>query len=286
MRLIPKATRPKFDPADPIDLVDDDVRWAFRPSSVEAALGHSPAPDIAFLPLGFDGSTSGPFAAGGGYTALFQKDALRDVLSDARKLLWIRGAVSRKETATPAASREIWLLANSAANRLMFRCLQANADDIHRVVSLDGTATDRDAAGKLVPVNVLVQEGVPILKAIAAKRGKGFKLVAVTSPNMWGYKAKFLEIQKEVLASGVDVTMLPLDAEFDEYWRYPPTAISNPLVFEVLRFSDDHGLATSKRFGSGGRTWLFWHEWVVDGGHLETAPAMRVRTFFEDALAQ
>ncbi|MEJ2855505.1 MULTISPECIES: hypothetical protein [unclassified Saccharothrix] len=279
MRLVPTAAPPKIQPPDPMDLMLTDVRWAFRPSGVETALAHGPAADIAFLPLGFDAAAApDPFTRGGGYTALLQPGSLRDVMRSARALLWMRGAISRSEVATPTLDRQIWLLGNSAANRLMFDCLKGNADDVHRVISLDATAQKE---------NLLLTTAVPIFKDIAGKPGKRLKVVIVTSPNMWGdVKKKYTHIKKQVEDTKVDVAVLPSDAEWDDYWKYPPTATSNPLLTEVLSAWATSGLAASKRFGTqpGNLQWLFWHEWVVDGGHLETAPAMRVRPFLEDAL--
>ena len=46
--------------------------------------------------LGFDGGgASDPYTRGGGYTALLRAGGFRDVLSSARALLWLRGALSR-----------------------------------------------------------------------------------------------------------------------------------------------------------------------------------------------
>ena len=294
MRLIPDNPAPAISPADPLDLIPsgpDGFRWAFRPIGVEEALKQSPSEDIAFLPLSFDGF-EGPFVSGGGYTALLKKDGLADILNSARALLWMRGAIHRNATAAPTTERQIWLLANSGANGPMFGCLRGNMSAIDRVITCDATSNQ----GIL-----LLNPGVPAISAAAkarAKLQKAFKVVCVTTPNMWTgmkgktQKAAFLDIQKQVIATGAAVTFLPADAEWDDYWTHPPTASSNPLTFEVMKAWDGNGLTKSKQFGtvSGGRQWLFWHEWSVNGGHLEVstgptgATKVRVRTFFEDAL--
>jgi hypothetical protein len=291
IRLRPNTPPPAIVPKDPMDAVHSDVRLAFRPSCVHDALDHSPSPDVAFFPLGFDGGgASDPYTRGGGYTALLRAGALREVLSSARALLWIRGALSRAETATPVFDRQIWLLANSAANRQLFNCLIANAADIDRIISLDATKF----------AEVLIPMGIPAIQAASVaprKAGKTFKAVIVTTPNMWSGKTAYLEIEKKLLATKADVVMLPPTPEFDAYWQYPPTATSNPLLLEALRFWDGSGLLASRRFGTirgpdgSGSQWLFWHEWSVDGGHLDPPPSgaasgspPRVRTFFEDAL--
>ena len=96
------------------------------------------------------------------------------------------------------------------------------------------------------------------------------------------------EIEKKIQQTKVDITMLPLNAEWDNYWTYPPTATTNPLLFEVLHDWDGNGLASSKRMGDGlARQWLFWHEWSVHGGHLvpaSTSAQGYVKTFLEDVL--
>lgn len=282
VRLVPDALTPKIRPADPMDLMQSSVRWAFRPCGVETALAHGPSADIAFLPLGFDGrGKSDPFTTGGGYTALQRRDSLRDIIRGARALLWMRGAVGRTDSAVPAQDRQLWLLGNSAANRIMFESLRANVDHVDRVISLDATA-----AGE----NLLLTAAAPLFTAIAAKPGRTFKAVLVTSPNMWGdSKKKYLEIKTKLAATKADITMLPPDPEWDDYWRYPPT--SNPLLAEVLSAWASNGLSASKRFGTlrdpdprRNFQWLFWHEWVVNGGHLDTTPAPRLRHFIEDAL--
>jgi hypothetical protein len=128
----------------------------------------------------------------------------------------------------------------------------------------------------------------------SGRSAKDFHVVAITSPNMWGdSKKKYLDIDKALVATGVTVTMLPANTEWDEYWRYPPTAASNPLLAEVLAAWASSGSSTSRRFGhvrdpdpNRNFQWLFWHEWVVDGGHLDTtATPPRVRHFLEDALS-
>lgn len=291
IRLRPTTMPPAISPKDPMDQVDADVRWAFRPAGVHSALMRSASPDIAFLPLGFDaGAPPDPYTTGGGYTALLKPGALSDVINSARALLWTRGSFSRSETATPSFDRQIWLAANSAANRQLFACLKANAADIDRIVSMDATKA----------VDVLLPMGIPAVQAAADKRtkaGKTFKAVIVTTPNMWTDKATYLDIEKKLNASKADIVMLPPTAEFDNYWQHPPTATSNPLMFEALRFWDGNGLAASQRLGTvpKGHQWLWWHEWSVDGGHFDTtpspppgmagpAPLPRVRSFFEDAL--
>jgi hypothetical protein len=296
MRVRPNVMPPAVSPADPLDAVQGNVFWAFRPVGVEAALLRSPGPDIAYLPLGFDaGGAADPFTTGGGYTALMRPGELPQILTSARALLWMRGAISSGDTATPTPDRQIWLLANSAANRQMFSCLNANSTAIDRVISCDATPSSE----------LLVPAGVPAIQNAAAARkkaGKAFKAVVVTTPNMWwdaksptmaGAKTAYQKVETALVATKADVVMLPPDAEWNAYWTFPPTATSNPNVFEVLRFWDGNGLATAQRFGTihppkpaQSFQWLFWHEWSVDGGHLEgTAPApLRIRTFFEDAL--
>ena len=271
-------------PADPIDRVNDDVRWAFHPAGVHNTLIRGGYPDVAFLPLGFDGGgAEDPYTSGGGYTALIKPNALREVVASARDLLWMRGSLEHRILTQPVLDREIWLVGNSAANRQVFACLAGNAADVDRVVSLDATP----AKENLTPL------GVPAITAAADARGKAgkkFKAVVVTTPNLWKDKTDYLGVEASLLATKADVTMLPPTAEFDTYWLHPPTAASNPMMFEALGFWDGFGLEKSRRLGSGGGVqWLWWHEWSVHGGHLAPSSAaagapLRVRTFFEDAV--
>lgn len=288
IRLRPNTMPPGINPKDPMDLINANVRWAFRPACVHRALMWSQNPDIAFLPLGFDaGAPPDPYTIGGGYTALLRSGSLREVMNSARALLWTRGSLSRTATATPTFDRQIWLVANSAANRQLFACLNANNDEIDRIISMDATPA----------VEVLIPMGIPAIQAAAKKRaGKKFKAVFVTTPNMWTDKKAYLDIEKKLISTKADISMLPPTAEFDDYWQYPPTAASNPLMFEALQFWNGYGLAASKRLGTipKGNQWLWWHEWSVNGGHFMTPslppgisgpPSVpRVRSFFEDAL--
>ena len=43
---------PVISPKDPMDLIDVNVRWAFRAAGVHSALMWSPSSDVAFLPAG------------------------------------------------------------------------------------------------------------------------------------------------------------------------------------------------------------------------------------------
>ncbi|WP_338763706.1 hypothetical protein V7968_37750 [Nocardia vulneris] len=286
MRFLPRATTPKIDPADPMDLMTPEIRWAFRPVGVESALLHAPAEDIAVLPLSFDGFGGFPQ---GGYSALQKRDTLDPILRSIWHLLWMRGAVHTKDTATPARNRQTWLLANSGANIPMAGCLRANAATIDRVISCDATPPD-GPKGNLVP------HVIPALKAaneLRGKQSKPFKVFMLTTPNMWANKAAYLHRKSQIDATGADVGYLPGDAEWDDYWTYPPTAAGNPLLFDLLSSWHGKGLEKSKRFGTvaGGRQFLFWHEWSVDGGHLEIVtnpapapPTPRVRSWLEDIL--
>ena len=189
---------------------------------------------------------------------------------------------------TPTFDRQIWLAANSAANLQLFACLNGNSADVDRIISMDATPA----------VQVLIPMGIPAVQAAADKRTKAekeSKAVFVTTPNMWTNKTAYLDIEKKLGATKADVAMLPPTAEFDDYWQYPPTATSNPLMFEARQFWDGYGLAASKRFGTtSGNQWLWWHEWSVNGGNIHEAvvppgsagpPSLpRVRSFFEDAL--
>ncbi|MDD5322010.1 MAG: hypothetical protein PHD43_15645 [Methylococcales bacterium] len=280
LRLVPNKPSPNIEPKDPIDLVAQNVRWAFRPVGVEGALSRSPAEDIALLPLGFDGF-DGPFASGGGYTALMKNNALRDVLASVRRLLWMRSALGRTLPTTPTFERELWLLGHSAGNRAMFQTLNNNAADIDCIISNDATSND----GSLFP------SGVRAMTGAANKGRKTLRAFFITTPNMWHSKPEYEDIKTKLAATKAAVTMLPLDSEWDTYWTYPPTITTNPLLFEVLRAWENDGLSTSKRMGTvaEGRQWLFWHEWAVDGGQLVQSSATGsgqgyVRTFFEDAL--
>lgn len=278
LRMQPASHAPSIDPKDPIDRIAQNVKEAFRPVGLEAALGKSKADDIAFLPLGFDGF-SGPFV-GGGYTALFKKNSLLPVISSARRTLWMRGTIGQRLTATPAFDRQIWLAGHSAANGAMFRSLGNNAVDIDRIISFDATPADK----------LLIPTGVPNVKNAVkarARLSKTLKVVFVTTPNMWSNKAAYSGIEKQLVATGADVTMLPLNNEWDAYWTHPPTATTNAHLFEVLREWDGLGLADSKRMGTvPGPQWLFWHEWAVHGGHaiLASGRVDHIQTFFEDIL--
>jgi len=277
LRLIPITPAPAIDPPDPIDMVRKSVQVAFRPASVEGALSRSPAEDIAFLPLGFDG-TKGVFEQGG-YAALAKGGELKKVMSSARRLLWMRSAVGRSVRATPTFERAIWLLGSSAANASMFAALKANAPDIARIISCDAAPV----------ADNLFKPGVPALE-VASARKTGLRAFFITTPHAWSSKAEYEDIKRKIANTKVDVTMLPLDVDWDNYWTYPPSATSNPLLFEVLRDWDGNGLSSSKRMGDGlARQWLFWHEWAVHGGHLIPGSATAdgqgyVKTFLEDVL--
>jgi hypothetical protein len=291
MRLIPdKVPPPHIDPADPMDMTTRDVRWAFRPVGVEEALRHAPAEDIAVLPLSFDGFR-GVFAQGGGYTAFLKRDTLEPVLRSLWDLLWMRNAVHVKDAAWPARNRQTWLIGNSAANASMAAAVRANASTIDRMINCDATPIKEN----------LIPSVIPAIKAVAAERkklSKAFKVFMITTPNMWATKAQYQDIQRQINAAGADVAYLPNDAEWDAYWTYPPTATSNPLLFEVLSNWAKDGLAASKPFGTvpKGFQFLFWHEWSVDGGHLELVsrpapvigppapPTPRVRGWLEEIL--
>ena len=297
---VPGKPPPAIAPADPVDLVQLDLMWAFRPANLEAALGASTAPDIAVLPLGFDGFgkmekggpgekdkvVPGPWTAGG-YQTIAAKDALEPTIASLRRLLWVRGALARDQTATPSFDRQLWIYGHSAANSTAFTCLGNNAKSIDRIISSDATPASSQ----------LLASGVANLTAAAAVRkklGKTCSAVVVSTSNMWRTMADYKKIQAALNGTGADVTMLPLDAELPAYWNHPPTQSSNPLLFEVLRAWDGKGLAASKWGGTmtlppGSRDfrWLLWHEWAVTGGHLrvdKSQAPVRIRSFIEDAL--
>jgi hypothetical protein len=172
------------------------------------------------MPISFDGF-SGPFATGGGYTALMKRDGLDSIVRSIRALLWMSGAVRRSDTAPPTQGRQVWLLANSAANGPMFSCLTGNASTIDRVVSCDATP----AANLLVPV------GLPALKRAAEIRAgqqKQFKAVVITTPNMWSGKPAYEQIQQKLATTKADIAFLPPDASWTDYWTYPPTRAAIP----------------------------------------------------------
>jgi hypothetical protein len=165
----------------------------------------------------------------------------------------------------------------------MFECLRNNAPDIDRIISNDAS----QAKYVLVPI------GIPVVTAAANTRkklGKTLKAVFVTTPNLWRDKPEYQGYERQLMATKADVAMLPLDTEWDAYWKHPPTATSNSHLFEVLREWENNGLAASKRFGTGPKDekWLFWHEWAVHGGHIVFVPGSttvdHVQTFFEDIL--
>jgi hypothetical protein len=277
LRLLPYTAAPAIDPKDPIDVIKRDAHMAFRGACVEAALSRSPRQDVAFLPLGFDGSP-GPFVQGG-YSALTRPKELKNVLDSARRLLWMRNAVGQELESTPSFNRSIWLLGSSAANATMFTALQANVTDVDRIISCDATPVDTN----------LLSVGVKAFDA-ASKAKTTLRAFVITTPNAWKKKSEYEDIEKRLRDTHVDITMLPVNADWDTYWTYPPTATSNGLLFEVLREWDGHGLASSKRMGDGtADQWLFWHEWSVHGGHLipgSMTPSGQgyVKTFFEAVL--
>ncbi|MGH3679051.1 MAG: hypothetical protein ACRDT2_01810 [Natronosporangium sp.] len=277
IRLLPSKRPPDIRPKDPLDLVQLDVRWAFRLAGIEGALARTPSPDVVYLPLGTPGEVYGGAVA----------RELTATLASAWAVLWLSGAVGRDLTATPAGSRQIWLGGHSAENRAMFQSLQANAAAVDRIISCDATPTKK----------LLFPEGVPTVTAAAkARSALGKKLAAffVTTPNMWLTEATYQDIKKQLDGTKAAVTMLPLEAERVRYWQHPPTKSTNPHLFEVLAEWDGNGLASSQRFGTlkapppaENRQWLLWHEWAVHGGHLvldgATPPAIdHVRTFLED----
>ncbi|NUS44730.1 MAG: hypothetical protein HOQ24_13710 [Mycobacteriaceae bacterium] len=296
-RLVPATVPPpRIAPADPIDLMTHDFRWAFRPVGVEEALRRAPAEDIAIMPLSFDGF-KGPFAEAGGYQAFLKPDTVEPVLRSVWDLLWMRNAVHAKDTATPRRNRQAWILGNSAANRSVAAALTQNPAAFDRMINCDATPKDDN----LIPV---VLPAIKKAKKAREDLKKPFRVVMVTTPNMWPAdrthteKANFLAVQGLIKATGATVAFLPDDAEWDAYWTYPPTAASNPLLFDVLSAWDKNGLTASKRFGTGKNItqWLFWHEWSVDGGHLDTVPGstpavgppspptQRVRGWLEDIV--
>ncbi|MFE9581548.1 hypothetical protein ACFYO1_34585 [Nocardia sp. NPDC006044] len=289
MRLVPKTSPPpRIDPPEPLDMVAEDVRWAFRPVGVEEALRHAPAEDIAVLPLGFDGFGELPR---GGYAALAKPDSLAPVLRSIWSLLWMRGAVHIKDTTTPARNSEIWLLGNSGANISMSNCLTKNAASVDRFISCDATPAEatKTEAGNLVPAVIpAIKRATEVRKGLS----KTLEVFMITTPNMWNSKAAYEHRKAQIKDSKASVSYLPADAEWDDYWKYPPTATSNPLLFEVLSNWDGHGLDKSHQFGTAhGRQFLFWHEWSVDGGHLELVPnpppappTPRVRSWLEQIL--
>ncbi len=280
IRLIPNKRMPKFDPADPIDLVQQDALWAFRPVGIEGALSRSAYPDMVFLPLGSEAAV---------YPGLTVTGEIREVLTSARSALWVRSAFGRDRTATPDFDREIWLAGHSAQNRQMFQCLTANQRDVDRIISCDATRASE----------LLIPEGIPAVASATKARagvGKKFRAIFMTTPNMWADKSAYQAIAKQLASTKADVAFFPIDSEWDAYWKYPPTEVSNPHVFEVLREWDGNGLSASSRFGKihpppPARTfqWLFWHEWAVDGGHLvmdakKPTVVDHVRSFLEDVL--
>jgi hypothetical protein len=279
LRLHPVTDNP-IAPSDPIDRIGQNVREAFRLIGVEAALSRTGHADVALLPLGFDGLAG---FAGGGYSALTQKDAIEDTLMSVRKTLWIRGAIGYATSTTPSFSRQIWLLGHSAANRSLFASLANNARVINRIISFDATPAK----------DVLIGIGKTALET-AHKIRSGNKLtfsaVIITTPNMWSSKPQYDEIKKTLAETKATMTFLPLDSEWAYYWKHPPTQATNAHLFEVLREWDGKGLNNSKPRGTKGvgNEWLFWHEWAAHGGHVVLNPKTKdvdsIRTFLQDAL--
>jgi hypothetical protein len=278
-------------PSDPMERVS--ALWTvFQPVGLEAAIAQTQQPHVLFLPLGSD------VADPGGYDGALLA-GIKTTVASALALLWSTGGVAREANALPAfASRELWLAGHSAGNGALATCAANNGADVDRMITVDATGTFT-LKGSVVPA---------ITKAAAARAaaGKGqLEAMVITSPHITDtaiFKPNasaptmvdFKPVDGSMFVSTkAKVVFIPDLVREPTYWQIQlaPKVAMNAYLHRLLSRWSDAQIAASARNPNGkranGMNWffLFFHEYAIFGGHLDTtAGATRVRTFFEDAL--